>query len=389
MFDVAPYSTDDESTVREIWMQAFDTPADYWTVFTGRIGAENIRTLKSDGTPLGLLGVYRMGQWFGGKCVGCGGFAAVAVAPEHRQRGAARHMLTSALQELRAGGVPLAALYPSSQAVYRAIGFEQAGSRCLYELPLTQIGLKERGVSIHRAPTSDPTPFEAIYREVAAQENGRLERTPGLWERLLVNPFGHPQYAYVVKEEENPIGYVIYYLDDAGPGAPTQLFIRDWCALTAAAARRLWTLIADHRSTVASVNWFGSSDDAMLAHVAECKPTRMSLERWMLRVLDVTAALESRGYPAVDAELHLDVSDPLIVENTGRFVLRVREGAPTVERGGRGDVRCDIRGLAPLYTGMFGAPELVRLGWISGTAEALGAATRLFSGSPPWMPEYF
>jgi predicted acetyltransferase len=87
--------------------------------------------------------------------------------------------------------------------------------------------------------------------------------------------------------------------------------------------------------------------------------------------------------------VHLDVSDPLIAENAGRFVLSVRDGAATVEPGGRGDVRCDVRGLAPLYTGMFRPAELSRMGWITGSAEAIAAAARVFAGPEPWMPEYF
>ena len=43
-----------------------------------------------------------------------------------------------------------------------------------------------------------------------------------------------------------------------------------------------------------------------------------------------TGALTQRGYPGVIGELHLDINDPLIVENTGRFVLTIRDGAATV-----------------------------------------------------------
>lgn len=389
MFEIGAYQASDEGEVRPIWMQAFDAPAGYWGDFVRRMGPENLRVLRAAGAPIGLLGVYRMGQWYGGRCVPCGGLAAVAIAPEHRQRGGAKRMLVSTLGELRAAGVPLAALYASSQAVYRAVGFEQAGSRCYYELPLRHIGLSERGVTARRVPTADATAFEGVYRRCAERENGHLERTGGLWERLLVNLSGHPQYGYVVEEKGEPSGYLIYYLDGGGPNEPTKAFIRDWCALTAGAARRLWTLIADHGSTVEAVNWLGPVNDPMLAHVAECKPSKMKVQRWMLRVVDVVAALAQRGYPGVTGELHLEVSDPLISENTGRFVLSVRDGVASVAPGGGGDLRCDVRGLAPLYTGMFRPEMLTRLGWITASPDALDTATRLFAGPEPWMAEYF
>ncbi|MFO1094643.1 MAG: sterol carrier protein domain-containing protein [Planctomycetaceae bacterium] len=83
------------------------------------------------------------------------------------------------------------------------------------------------------------------------------------------------------------------------------------------------------------------------------------------------------------------MSDPVIAENNGRFVLSVRDGTATVESGGRGDLRCDVRGLAPLYTGMFRPVALAQMGWVTGSATALEAATKVFAGPEPWMPEYF
>src|SRR5262249_29627292 len=159
-------------------------------------------------------------------------------------------------------------LYPSSQAVYRAVGFEQAGSRCHCELPLRHIGVNERSLTARRVAMTEATAFAGLYRRRVEQENGILDRPAGMWERHLVNPLGHQQYGYVIEERGEATGYLIYYLDDTGQSEPTKIFIRDWCALTPGAARRIWTLIGDHGSIVDAVNWFGPVNDPMLAHVA-------------------------------------------------------------------------------------------------------------------------
>jgi predicted acetyltransferase len=70
-------------------------------------------------------------------------------------------------------------------------------------------------------------------------------------------------------------------------------------------------------------------------------------------------------------------------------VLNVERGAADVKRGGRGELRCGIRGLAPLYSGLFSPPALQQLGWIDGPREALSSAARAFAGPEPWMPEIF
>ena len=55
------------------------------------------------------------------------GVAGVAVPPEARSRGAARELMRRCVVELRERGIPLSALYPATQWLYRGAGYEQAG----------------------------------------------------------------------------------------------------------------------------------------------------------------------------------------------------------------------------------------------------------------------
>jgi len=115
-----------------------------------------------------------------------------------------------------------------------------------------------------------------------------------------------------------------------------------------------------------------------------------AVERWMLRIVDVKAALEQRGYPAqLQAELHLELSDDVIPENTGRFVLTVADGQGAVSPGGSGELKLDIGGLAPLYTGLFNAHQLQMMGLLSGSAAGRAIATQMFAGIPPWTSDFF
>lgn len=160
--------------------------------------------------------------------------------------------------------------------------------------------------------------------------------------------------------------------------------------LTEAAGRRLWTFLADHRSQIEKIQWRSSIVDTLSLLLPEQTAEISVSERWMLRVVDVVKALEKRGYPTqVEAILNLEVRDDLIAENNGQFVLTVSQGRGEVTKGGTGDLQCDIRGLAPLYTGLFTARQLQQIGQIKATHEALAIATQLFSGSQPWMSDKF
>ncbi len=110
----------------------------------------------------------------------------------------------------------------------------------------------------------------------------------------------------------------------------------------------------------------------------------------MLRVIDVPKALEKRGYPeGVEAQLHLDVRDDLLLENNGQFVLTVSGGRSEVTRGGKGELKLDVRAMAPLYTGLFTPHQLQLTGQIEASNTALSVATQLFTGLQPWMCDKF
>jgi predicted acetyltransferase len=378
----------DDDALRDVVAQSINWPGDAWPMFVERIGRENLRVVRQAGRLIGGLATYQMGQWFGGRPVRCAGVSAVGVAPEFRRQGASRFLLQNMLEDQRSAGVPLAALFASSQAVYRAVGFEQAGSWNGYELPLTNIRLDDRELPVHPAPLSSPEPFAALDRRRAVAGNGLLDRTPGMWQRIL-NHRQKPQYGYLIGDADDPEGYVIYF-QDGGGFEPTKIEIRDVCATTARAGRRLWTFLADHASIASSVTWHGPAIDPLLALVGECKSTPARVFRWMLRIVDVGRALAARGYPPdVSVQLHLDVTDPVVPANAGRYVLELHDGTPEVQRGGRGELHCDVRGLAPLYSSFFSPQTLQSLGWLEGPPHALRDAQRVFSGPEPWMAEIF
>ncbi len=92
---------------------------------------------------------------------------------------------------------------------------------------------------------------------------------------------------------------------------------------------------------------------------------------------------------------------PIIIANTGRENLRtlshnggrwtvsIKDGSAHVEPGGDGSLRMDIKGLAPLYTGMMSPAELQRVGWVDGDAVSIMQAEQVFRGATPWIVEMF
>jgi predicted acetyltransferase len=377
----------------QILSQCFNGSPNDWPYYLNTIGQENFRVIHRSGEILGGLAILQMGQWFGSQAVPMAGIASVGVPPEYRGTGVAAELLTGMLKELQAKEVPLSALYAATQGPYRKVGYEQAGTSCHWELPLKTIDLgfdKASMRELRALPMQAVVPlrqeiFHPLYQQWAIQHNGNLNRHPVMWKLLIEPNMEEAIYAYLIGSQTQPEGYVIF-----SQGREQQLLIRDLVVLTPAAGRRLWVFLADHRSMFQTVRWRSCSLDPLLLLLSEQTDQIHRLERWLLRIVDVSKALERRGYPAqIEAELHIEIQDHVLLENNGKFVLNVSRGLGEVTRGGRGDLQLDIRGLAPLYTGLFTPDQLQRAGQISGTHEALAVAAQIFTGSEPWMSDRF
>jgi predicted acetyltransferase len=137
--------------------------------------------------------------------------------------------------------------------------------------------------------------------------------------------------------------------------------------------------------------YYGMPCDPILRLLPERGHTVKLFDHWMLRLVHVEAALAGRGYPAgLTAQVHLDVADDILPGNHGRIVLAVEGGRGSVEPGGRGDVKVDVRGLAALYTG-HATPWDVRIaGQLTAAAEEpLAALASIFAGPAPATPDFF
>lgn len=383
------FDAQDTQKLAAIIQQCFGSSPDDWERYHKRIGIENFRLLRQDGQVSAGLAIYHMGQCYGDRIVPMAGIAAVGVAPEYRGKGAAYEILSQTIQELYRQRVPISVLYPATQILYRKVGYEQAGSYCRWELPLSSIKIQAtRLLPIHRVNTDDYTIFEAIYARQAQVNNGNLARHRAIWQRILESEKEQAVYAYLIGSQREPEGYIIFTQErDEKESA---IAIRDWTILTAEAAKCIWTFLGNHRSQINKVYWQGSLSNPFLLLLPEQTTKIVWQMIWMLRIIDLPLALSKRGYPReIEAELHLEVRDNLLTANNGKFSLQVSDGRGEVRAGGQGTFQIDICGLAPLYTGFFSPRQLQQLGYLKATPEALETATLLFCGDRPWMADFF
>jgi predicted acetyltransferase len=344
-----------------------------------------MRAVRRDGRAVAGMSIIPMGHYFGGQCVRAGGITAVGVAPEQRGSGVGLWMLQQSLEELHRQAVPIATLYPATTAFYRRTGFERAAQRLLYDVPLAAIGMRDYTLDAMPAGPDENAIIKQLYTQQAARNSAFIDRPAFYWDHIL-DPKDKRTYKFIARRDGAPEGYVIFSHASWGE----TLKVDDIVALTPAAGRRLLTLLADHRSMIETMRLPGGPNDTLLFLMAEQKQkVGWSLDM-MLRIVDVTNALSTRGYPAgVNAELQLDVCDELLPGNNGRFVLTVADRHAGVRSGGAGRVSLHVRDLATLYSGYLTPQELQAAGSLAGSEADLATAAQIFAGPRPWTPDMF
>jgi len=351
------------------------------------IGRENHRIIRQGQQIVGGLAIIQMGQWWGGQSVPMAGIASVGIAPEYRGSHAALTLMQHTVKELYDRGIPISVLYAATQHLYRKAGYEQAGIACGWKISTGDIQVKEKPLAIANLKC-DQEILQKMYNQQATLNNGNLDRSTTIWKYWTHPDDKQPLYTYLFGTVDKPQGYIIFSQEKAGDDS--FLLVRDWVVLTPDAVKTFWAFLANHRTQMEEIHWKGSSSDILTLLLPEQSFETRFVERWLLRVIDVPKALLMRGYPqGITAELHLEVEDDLITENNGKFILTVANGRGEVTKGGKGELKIDVRSLAPLYTGLFTPQQLQLAGKIQATATSLATATQIFAGTSPWMPDFF
>jgi len=351
-----------------------------------KLDAEMIRIAHSGRSIAGGLVIYPMAQWFGGRCVPTGGIGVVAVAPQHRARGVGARLMRAAVTELHRRRTPLSTLYPATLALYRQAGYEIAGGRYEITLMPRSVRLRDREFEVRAIRPQDRAALAAAHRRAVRWSNGPLDlQSPG-WRKAMA-AWGKPTRGYALWEGSEVAGFFRHLVEFPEETLRvTELFVD-----RPAAARRMLTLLADHRFQVEKISWFGSPADPLLPLLAEPGYRVRLHDHWMLRITDVERALSERGYPlGLEAQFDLEVRDELLAGNNDRFQLEIGGGRGRVRRGGRGRIRIDVRGLAALYSGHLSPQELrVRTEYLDASSEQCARLQPVFAGSAPWLAENF
>jgi len=324
-------------------------------------------------------------QWWGGRLVPASGVAGVAVQAEARGRGAGRSVMTALLLGARERGAAVAALYCTSTAVYRSLGFEACGVLRRVHLPAAVVPTRFPDTVRLRAGTGRDWPdVRAVYDEVARAGNGFLSRRGA--------PFPEPEGDELpggldgVTLAEDPDGRVVGYatwIRGEGYDDDAVVVVPDCLALTPDAADALLASLSGWRSVAPTMRFrLPPWVDAVAARLPLEKAREHRVDVWMHRPLDVVAAVAARGWPApLSGTVELRLDDPLLPDNDGPWRLTLDGGAGALERAPADpSTVLSVRGWSLLWTGAARCAQLRQAGLLSGPAGDDASLDALLGG---------
>jgi len=336
--------------------------------------------------------------------------SSVTVAATHRRRGIARNLLEGELRTAAALGMPMAMLTVSESTIYGRFGFAAAAYATDWTIDTRRVRWSGSAASTGRVEYLSVAEYReqapALFDRVRLASPGEIDVWPLRWDQLVG--------ADEPESERTKSLRAVRYVDDGGVTRGLALFrltggdadftqhsvtVARLDAETADADLALWRFLLELDLTIELKAHLRRPEEPMRWLLGDFRAAHVDVwEHQYLRVLDVAAAYQARGYAAAGS-VAFDVTDPLgfaagtwhlVVEPVGTTfgatvtkLDKVPDDVPALSM--------TANELAAIYLGGVSVTTLVDAGRITerrpGSAAAADALLRV--DRAPWLSVWY
>lgn len=257
-----------------------------------------------------------------GTAVKAGGIGAVATLPEYRNSGAIRAIFGKLLPEAYSNGEVISALYPFKHEFYRKFGYETVIGWSQYSLtPELLCRYRFDGKAVKWNQDDPVTDFMTVYNSFAPQYNMAHARTEEqMLEHMKVEKeYIDRRFSYVLKEDGEPIAYVIFTDIKNDPAAILQV---EECAWTCRDGfRAVLGFLARFEADYGTIELRLPGGIDLLRVIVT--PNAYAIKEtvfpnFMVRVINAKKLLETIKKPS-DCNFTIRISDEMIEENNRTY----------------------------------------------------------------------
>ena len=304
-----------------------------------------------NGTLMAHMINHRFMSRLDGNWVRNGGIGAVSTLPEYRQDGAVREIFRKLLPDAYAEGEVISTLYPFSHAFYRKFGYETVCWKNVYEFgPALLREYVFRGEAKLWEPGDPVSEWTGLYQRFAEGYNLAISRDDRRMadEHLKGEWLKDRKFSYMLSENGRKVAYLIFL--DVRRDPQAILEVKDLAWDGPAGFRAILGFLARFSADYGAIRLFLPRDIELMSLIRS--PLAYDIQKtteqaYMIRVVNARKALEAMRKPA-DCRFVISVSDELIPENNGRWLVQ-REGVvPTEEEA---DLCVSEKALGQLISG--------------------------------------
>lgn len=407
--DVRKIEPDELPKLRDVLSVAFgggDVNPSWDPVWEHAFERDRLLAAFENGEMVGVAGSFTFTVTVPGGEIPSGGLTIVGVLPNHRRKGILRKLMTAHIEDLRAHHEPIGLLWASEEAIYQRFGYGLGTSHSKIEI--------ERGRNAFR---NDPGPsgrvrfldedgsvdvLPGIYDKVRRDRPGMLARSEDWWRyHRLWDPKESREgasrlYRVIWEDDTGPHAYALYRVkekwdEDVGLNE-SELSVFEVLSDSPEAHREIWRYIFGIDLVQKVTGYFLAVDDPLALMLVEPRRLRTRvMDAMWLRIVDVKAALEGRGY-AAEGSITFRLTDEFCPWNEATWTLTASPGAPSVAQSDADpDLALETNDLAAAYLGTLSFAQLGRAGRVRelrpGAIERADAMFR--SPIAPWYPEIF
>ena len=361
-----------------------------------RYTLDDIIVAAIDGEVVGTACAFSTQMWLSGVPVSMGAVASVTTHPRYRMRGVARAMMEALLQRMADAGLAISTLFPAEHTLYYRFGYASAAIWHAYSIAPNNLPYFEDVAHVRQYRADDCPTLQSLYRGTQlSRRDGRLSRSIAWWKKFTTEDQRVANRRLVVFDDGGIEGYAKFLRT-----TDRKLKITEFVANTDAAYRGLWTFIGSEPE-VDAIEYLAPPDES-IHHLLNIPADSEGGNRgwifndiyhatstFMLRVINLDAALTSRFYPAdLQGRYVLKINDPHLPQNNTPLQLRIVDGrAETHPAHNAADIETDIITFSQIYCGFLHPAAARRLGKLSAADDAVTWLGRAMATRPLYIPQ--
>jgi predicted acetyltransferase len=325
----------------------------------------------------------------GGRVTSFWAISGVTVSPTRRRRGIARAMLEGELRTARDAGLAIAGLTVSEATIYGRFGFAPAVEAATWDIDTRRAGWRggEPAGTFEYVRREDAVALlEELHERVRVTRPGDVDGWTGRWRQFAMIAGGSkdPGRTRVVRyaDREGVVrGVCLYRLtEDPADMARHTLDITYLVTDGDDAYRALWGFVLRHDLVSRVRANLRSVDEPLAWLLADRRGATASVHdhEW-LRILDVAAALEARGYAAPGTHVIAVRDDLGFADGTWMLEVGADGAARVTPTDAAPDLSMPVSSLAAMYLGGVRGATLRAAGLLEGSDQAVRALDRTFA----------